>query len=64
MHSAGRAVFVVVAVIVAACSVREPQIDRAEVERIITTLAADDMQGLHGRDTRAVHSWCWWCDRG
>ncbi len=45
MHSAGRVVFVVVAVIVAACGVREPQIDRADVERIITTLAADDMQG-------------------
>jgi len=45
IHPAKRVVFVAAAVTLSACGVREPQIDQADVERIITALAADEMQG-------------------
>lgn len=37
--------FVVAALMLSACGEVEPQIEQADVERIITTLAADEMQG-------------------
>jgi len=45
IRSEKQVVFVAAAIILSACGVGEPQIDQADVERIITALAADEMQG-------------------